>query len=69
MNDLEILVTQPEETLEAEYKEWLLLNQKPHKAKLAKELIALANHGGWARVKGEGRYRLLLAGGRDAVSP
>lgn len=46
MSELDILVTSPEETLEAEYKEWLDLRNKPHKAKLAKELIALHNHGG-----------------------
>jgi|SRR5690349_542191 hypothetical protein len=34
------------ETLEVEYKAWLDLTTKGHKAKLAKELIALANHGG-----------------------
>ena len=46
MNDLEVLITEPNETLEVEYKEWLDLHQKSHKATLAKELIALANHGG-----------------------
>ncbi len=44
--DLERLILEPIETLEVEHKEWLDLQAKPHKAKLAKELIALANHGG-----------------------
>lgn len=44
--DLDRLVLEPAETLEVEYKEWLDLRSKPHKAKLAKELIALRNHGG-----------------------
>lgn len=42
----------PEETLEVEYKEWLTLKAMPHKAKLAKELIALRNHGGGHLVLG-----------------
>jgi len=50
--DLERLVLEPEETLEVEYKEWLNLRSNPHKAKLAKELIALANHGGGQIVLG-----------------
>ena len=44
--DLQRLVLEPAETLEVEYKAWLDLSSKSHKAKLAKELIALANHGG-----------------------
>lgn len=44
--DLERLILEPVETLEVEYKSWLDLTTKSHKAKLAKELIALANHGG-----------------------
>lgn len=46
ITDLDKLILAPEETLEVEYKEWLDLAGKPHRAKLAKELIALANHGG-----------------------
>ena len=46
VTELDGLVLRPEETLEVEYKDWLDLSTKPHKAKLAKELIALANHGG-----------------------
>jgi predicted HTH transcriptional regulator len=44
--DLQRLVLEPAETLEVEYKAWLDLTSNAHKAKLAKELIALANHGG-----------------------
>lgn len=44
--NLERLVDEPMETLAVEYKGWLDLRSKPQKAKLAKELIALANHGG-----------------------
>jgi predicted HTH transcriptional regulator len=52
ITDLDRLVLAPEETLEVEYKEWLDLETKSHKAKLAKELIALANHGGGQVVLG-----------------
>jgi hypothetical protein len=44
--DLDRLILEPSETLEVEYKAWLDLTTRGHKAKLAKELIALANHGG-----------------------
>ena len=40
------LLRQPAESLEVEIKNWLNLNEKEKKADLAKELIALANHGG-----------------------
>jgi hypothetical protein len=46
VTELDKLIVAPQETLEVEYKEWLDLTTKPHRAKLAKELIALANHGG-----------------------
>ena len=46
LTDLDRLILDPDETLEVEYKNWLDLTTKVHKAKLAKELIALANHGG-----------------------
>lgn len=46
MDDLTRLVLEPEETLEVELKTWLDLTTVAHRAKLAKELIALANHGG-----------------------
>lgn len=40
------LVDEPRETLDVEVKEWLNLSEASHKATLAKEIIALANHGG-----------------------
>lgn len=46
MDDLARLVDEPVETLEVELKSWLDLSDKSHRASLAKELIALANHGG-----------------------
>ena len=49
MNTKEILqgiLKEPSETLEVEIKNWLDLNDNEVKAKVAKELIALANHGG-----------------------
>jgi predicted HTH transcriptional regulator len=46
MDDLEALIASPCETLEIELKAWLDLTSKGPRATLAKELIALANHGG-----------------------
>src|ERR1700730_13436478 len=41
------LLIDPHETLEIELKEWLdIVNDGPHKAVLAKGILALANHGG-----------------------
>ncbi|MEE4208058.1 MAG: hypothetical protein V2I43_02175 [Parvularcula sp.] len=40
------LVGEPREALDVEVKEWLDLSDPAHKATLAKEIIALANHGG-----------------------
>ena len=39
-------INQPREDLAAEYKDWLDINDKHHKALLAKAVIAMANHGG-----------------------
>lgn len=39
-------ISEPKEELSVEYKDWLDLNTKEGKAKLAKAAIALANHGG-----------------------
>ena len=44
--DLRPLITEPREDLAYEYKDWLDLTSKEHKATLAKAAIALANHGG-----------------------
>lgn len=46
IEDLRPLITEPREDLAYEYKDWLDLTSKEHKAKLAKAAIALANHGG-----------------------
>jgi hypothetical protein len=52
IDELETLVTDPRETLEVELKNWLDLRDNGHRATLAKELIALANHGGGHLVLG-----------------
>lgn len=44
--DLDDLVGEPRETLDVEVKEWLDLTDGDQRAALAKEIIALANHGG-----------------------
>ena len=44
--DLDDLVNEPRETLDVEVKEWLDLTDNDHRAMIAKEIIALANHGG-----------------------
>ncbi len=43
---LQPLISEPREELGIEYKDWLNLTEKPHKANLARGAIALANHGG-----------------------
>ena len=40
------LLEEPRETLDVEVKEWLDLTKNDHRALVAKEIIALANHGG-----------------------
>lgn len=44
--DLDDLINEPRETLDVEVKEWLDLTDNDHRASIAKEIIALANHGG-----------------------
>ena len=44
--DLDDLINEPRETLDVEVKEWLDLTDNEHRAMIAKEIIALANHGG-----------------------
>lgn len=44
--ELDDLINEPREGLDVEVKEWLDLNDHDHRAMLAKEIIALANHGG-----------------------
>jgi len=44
--DLDDLINEPRETLDVEVKDWLDLTDNDHRAMIAKEIIALANHGG-----------------------
>ena len=44
--ELQPLLSEPREALDAEYKGWLNLTESEHRAVLAKAAIALANHGG-----------------------
>ena len=46
IEELQPFITEPREDLAYEYKDWLDLTSKEHKATLAKAAIALANHGG-----------------------
>jgi hypothetical protein len=50
--NLDDLINEPRETLDVELKEWLDLRDNDHKAIVAKEIIALANHGGGVLVIG-----------------
>lgn len=50
--DLNDLINEPRETLDVEVKEWLDLTDNDHRAMVAKEIIALANHGGGVLVIG-----------------
>lgn len=56
MNDansfLADLIREPNESLNVEVKEWLDLSDNDHRATIAKEIIALANHGGGFLVVG-----------------
>jgi hypothetical protein len=45
-SDLGDLLAEPREALDVEVKEWLDLTNNDHRALVAKEIIALANHGG-----------------------
>jgi hypothetical protein len=45
-SDLDDLLAEPRETLDIEVKEWLDITNNDHRATVAKEIIALANHGG-----------------------
>jgi hypothetical protein len=46
------LLAEPREALDVEIKEWLNLSENDHRALVAKEIIALANHGGGYLVVG-----------------
>ena len=52
---LDDLINEPRETLDVEVKEWLDLTDNDHRAMIAKEVIALANHGGGFLVIGFSR--------------
>ena len=53
IKELQSLITEPREDLDAEYKNWLdLTSNEHHKATLAKAAIAVANHGGGCIVIG-----------------
>ena len=45
-SELRYLLDSPEETLNREYKRWLDLSDNTFRAKTARHLIGLANHGG-----------------------
>jgi hypothetical protein len=49
---LQELIDEPNETLEAEYKTWLDLNDNEVRADLARHIAALANHGGGTIILG-----------------
>jgi predicted HTH transcriptional regulator len=44
--DTDELLAEPREALDVEVKEWLDLTDNDQRANVAKEIIALANHGG-----------------------
>jgi hypothetical protein len=50
--DLDDLVNEPREALDIEVKDWLDLTNNDHRSLVAKEIIALANHGGGYLVVG-----------------
>ena len=60
------LLDEPRESLEVELKEWLDLATVDHRASLAKELLALANHGGGYVVIG---FRELPDGAFEVALP
>lgn len=64
--DLDELLLEPREALDVEVKEWLDLTDHRHRALLAKEIIALANHGGGYIVVG---FRELADGTFEAATP
>lgn len=71
--DLDDLVNEPRETLDVEVKEWLDLAEPDHRAALAKEIIAIANHGGGFVIVGfkeleDGTFRPAQRRPRDLSS-
>jgi len=55
VDELQILLVEPNETLSAEYKGWIDLGDTHGRATLAKAAIAIANHGGGVIVLGMAR--------------
>jgi hypothetical protein len=64
--DLEHLISEPREALDVEVKEWLDLRENDQRANLAKEIIALANHGGGFVVVG---FKELSDGAFEPARP
>jgi hypothetical protein len=64
--DIASLVAEPREALDIEVKEWLDLTGNEHRSLLAKEIIALANHGGGYIVIG---FRELQDGTFEPANP
>lgn len=65
--NLQDFLKYPREALDVEIKDWLNLDEHDHRAALAKEIIALANHGGGYivvgyREKGDGSF--IVSSGR-----
>ena len=68
--ELQPLVSEPREALDAEYKGWLDLTATQHKAVLAKAAIAIANHGGGYIIIGlEDQGHQLVGSPRPANIP
>ena len=66
--DLDDLIHEPREALDIQVKEWLDLADNDHRSMIAKEIIALANHGGGFLVIGfEERADGQGAGARSAA--
>ena len=60
------LLEEPRETLDVEVKEWLDLTDNDHRALVAKQIIALANHGGGYLVIG---FEEMADGSFNAARP
>lgn len=60
------LLQEPREALDVEVKEWLDLTDSGHRALIAKEIIALANHGGGYIVVG---FKELSDGTFEPATP
>ena len=63
IEELQPLITEPREDLDAEYKDWLDLTDNKYRATLAKAAIAMANHGGGRIVIGFAEQGQALVSG------